>query len=175
MLTNSRSFFIVTFIIIISFFIAYECHAISAEELIENASVYDGKEVAFEGEVIGEVMERGDISWLNISDGKAALGVFMDTSILCDIAFAGDYNHNGDIVEVTGVFYKSCPTQGGELAINATEIRKVKNGHKIIRRVDEKKMKAIFPLSVILFFVIILAVVKNRVPIKIENDIPKNL
>ena len=46
-------------------------------ELINNAKQYDGKTVNYKGEVIGEVMVRGDYAWLHVNDGTIAIGIWV--------------------------------------------------------------------------------------------------
>lgn len=137
------------------------CYAdsISSEELIQNAKEYDGKEVVFQGEVIGDIMKRGNFCWVNISDGKSAIGVFLENSIIGDIKFRGDYDHIGDIVEARGIFHRSCIEHGGDLDIHASYMAKLKDGHKIIHKIDQKKVRAVLWLTGILFIVIMVAII----------------
>ncbi|MFH1576537.1 MAG: hypothetical protein ABID35_03250, partial [Candidatus Margulisiibacteriota bacterium] len=37
---------------------------VSGNELVENAKQYNGKLIEYEGEVIGDIMKRGDHAWL---------------------------------------------------------------------------------------------------------------
>ena len=50
----------------------------SFNQLIEKASEFDGRLVAVTGEAIGDLMLRQNGSWLNISDGSTALGIFFN-------------------------------------------------------------------------------------------------
>ncbi|MGD9014947.1 MAG: DNA-binding protein, partial [Candidatus Omnitrophota bacterium] len=61
-------FFVLLFVLGI---LNFNCYAepVSSTELIENAKSYDGQQVVYEGEVIGEVMHRRDGVWVNINDG----------------------------------------------------------------------------------------------------------
>ena len=62
---------------------------VSSTELIEKAKELDGKEIVYEGEVIGEVMTRGEYSWVNLNDGLNAVGVWMGNDFLGLISFWG--------------------------------------------------------------------------------------
>ncbi|MBI5144664.1 MAG: hypothetical protein HZA27_00580, partial [Candidatus Omnitrophica bacterium] len=62
---------------------------VSSSELINNAKQYDGQEVTYAGEVIGEVMCRGDFAWINLNDGQGAIGVWVDKALSAEIHFAG--------------------------------------------------------------------------------------
>jgi len=44
--------------------------SLSSSELIRNAKEYDGKLIVYSGEVIGDVMLRGEFAWVNINDGE---------------------------------------------------------------------------------------------------------
>lgn len=144
--------------------LATNCFAgpVSSEELIKNAKEYDGKEVVFQGEAIGDIMKRGNFYWVNISDGKSALGVFFSKTVLSDIMFTGDYNHTGDTVEVKGIFHRSCLEHGGDLDIHASVMTKVKHGSKIIHKIGRKKTGAVLWLTGILFIVIVLTAISKR-------------
>jgi hypothetical protein len=134
---------------------------ISSDELIQNAREYDGKEIVFQGEVIGDIMKRGDFCWVNISDGKNALGIFLDKSVLSDIMFSGDYNRIGDMVEVRGIFHRSCLEHGGDLDIHASHVSKIRNGYKISHAAPPWKIRLVLWLAGILFVLILGAICKR--------------
>ncbi|MDP2927900.1 MAG: DNA-binding protein, partial [Candidatus Omnitrophota bacterium] len=54
--------------------------SLSSSELINNAKEYDGKLIVYSGEVIGDVMLRGEFAWVNINDGQNALGAWMSAA-----------------------------------------------------------------------------------------------
>jgi hypothetical protein len=124
--------------------------SISSIELINNAKQYDGKTITYEGEVIGDVMKRGDFAWINLNDGVQAIGVWLQNSLLKDITFTGSYSSKGDMVEVKGVFHRACPEHGGDLDIHAQSIRKISPGR--IERENfnlSKRNYAIFLLGIL--------------------------
>ena len=43
---------------------------VTSEELANEPEEYDGEMVTFKGEVIGEVMIRGDFAWINVGDDR---------------------------------------------------------------------------------------------------------
>jgi len=108
-------------------------------ELINNAKQYDGKTVNYRGEVIGEVMVRGDYAWLHVNDGIIAIGIWAPKTLIGDIRYAGDYHKKGDIVEVSGMFHRSCLEHGGDLDIHASEIKKITSGSPVIQPISRKK------------------------------------
>ncbi|MBM3254357.1 MAG: DNA-binding protein [Candidatus Omnitrophica bacterium] len=144
-------------------FLGTICYAesISSTELIENAKEYDGKEVVFQGEVIGDKMKRGNYIWINVFDGKNALGVFLENSALCNITFTGDYEHIGDIVEIKGIFHKACLKHGGDLDIHANSIRKLKEGYRTIHKPSKGKFRIVLWLTAVLFTLIVVMIIKK--------------
>lgn len=118
------------------------CYAQTAMslDLINNTKQYDGKTVNYKGEVIGDVMIRGDYAWLHVNDGNIAIGIWAPRVMVQDIHYAGNYQKKGDIVEVSGMFHRSCLEHGGDLDIHAYEIRKITPGNLIIQPVNRKKV-----------------------------------
>jgi lysyl-tRNA synthetase class II len=110
--------------------------AVTSDELINKAKEYDKKEVIYTGEVIGDIMKRGDYAWINVSDENNAIGIWMDYENVLKITYTGKYDTKGDIVRVEGTFFKACPEHGGDLDIHAKRIEILEQGHKIIRRVQ---------------------------------------
>jgi hypothetical protein len=108
-------------------------------ELINNAKQYDGKTVNYRGEVIGEVMVRGDYVWLHVNDNIIAIGIWAPKTIVQDICYAGDYHKKGDIIEVSGTFHRSCLEHGGDLDIHASEIKTITPGGLVIQPISSKK------------------------------------
>jgi len=126
--------------------LAFPCVAFAFESpnnpssggLVEEPKKYDGTEVTFEGEAIGEAMVRGTDAWIHLNDDAymyknveegAALGgyntgmpVWLPASLAEKIATFGDYKHEGDIVKVTGVFNAACAQHGGDMDIHATTL-----------------------------------------------------
>lgn len=115
---------------------------VSSSELVEHPKKYNGRKVAFRGEVIGEVMVRGDYAWLNVnddlyshSDGKKLQGynsgqsIWSKASEVRDITHTGSYTASGDIVQVEGTFNRACPLHGGDMDIHAIDVSVVEKGH----------------------------------------------
>lgn len=104
---------------------------VTSTQLIEEAKAYDTKEIIYTGEVIGDIMQRGDHSWVNVSDGSNAIGVWISSDLVRDIKFTGRYKVKGDTVKVTGIFYRACKEHGGDMDIHASDIKILKQGYKI--------------------------------------------
>lgn len=144
---------------------------ISSDELIQNAKEYDGKEVVFQGEVIGDIMKRGKFYWVNISDGKNAIGVFLDAPMPIDIKFTGDYSHIGDTVEVKGIFHRACLKHGGDLDIHAGDMSKIKDGYMISHAIDQCRPKAVLWLTGILFVLVAAALIDKKLKKKHDGGV----
>lgn len=146
--------------------ISYElrpCYAetISSKELIENAKSLDGKTVAYRGEAVTAILNRGEYSWMNLHDGDNAICVWAAKSDSNIVRFIGDYRHKGDILDVDGTFNRACPLHGGELDIHADSVKIVKPGHLISEKMNRKKIG----VSATLFLIIlsIIAIFRKRV------------
>jgi len=103
---------------------------IDSSTLIEEAKNYDGSQVVYEGEIIGDIMERGEYTWVNVHDGANAIGVWLPTSEAIKITYAGSYKYRGDIVRITGEFHRACIQHSGDLDIHASKLEIVKTGVK---------------------------------------------
>jgi len=135
---------------------------IASDELIEKAKDYDGKEIVFQGEVIGDIMERRDGFWINISDGKNAIGVFCKKEFFCGIRFTGDYSHKGDILEIRGIFHRACPEHGGDLDIHAIKMTRLKEGERIIHLASQKKIQLVIWLGIGLFILVVIGLIRGN-------------
>jgi hypothetical protein len=151
-------------VIIILSVLSVDCWAqpVSSKELINNAKNYDGKFVLYQGEAIGEIMKRGGFAWLNINDGENAIGVWAPVGLIRSVSLLGGYKQKGDLVEVSGLFNRSCPVHGGDMDIHAREIIKVSKGRQIPERINFSKAKFALTLVFILGLVWILSLLGKR-------------
>jgi len=120
-------------------------------DLIENAKALDGKRVDIKGEAIGESMRRGAYSWINISDGSNAMGIWLKNPEAEKVNTYGSYKFKGDIVKVVGTFNRACTQHGGDMDIHGENLSIVETGHKVEHQLSEWKMKAATSLSIITF------------------------
>ena len=104
--------------------------AVSSTDLIEDAKALDGQAVVYGGEVIGDVLPRGDHTWLNISDGVNAIGIWLETQAVDPSTTPGRYGQQGDTVRVTGVFHRACREHGGDMDIHALRIDTLAKGQE---------------------------------------------
>jgi len=136
-----------TFLSALAFLYLVLCPAVLAEpirvtslDLMNDTLKYDGKEVVYLGEVIGQVMNRGPYSWANIYDGEYGLGVYASAEMLNYTLIWGDYDSKGDIVEVTGVFHRACAEHGADADIHAKNVRIIKGGYAVEHPISMSKV-----------------------------------
>lgn len=132
--------------------------AIFSNELIENAKKYEGETIVFQGEAIGDTMNRGDHGWINVQDGGNAIGVWAPAEDLRRIKFAGDYSHMGDIVLIEGVFNQACEEHGGDIDIHAKSLTVIKTGREVNHPLSRMKVS----IAGILFLLVVVLFIVNR-------------
>jgi hypothetical protein len=135
------------------------CYAqpVSSTELVNKARDYDGKSVVYAGEVIGDVMARGDFVWVNMNDGENAIGIWLNKELAGEIQFAGSYHAKGDRLEITGVFHRGCIQHGGDMDIHAQTVRTISPGGPVREEFDTGKRNFTFILLAVLALVLIFA------------------
>ncbi len=121
---------------------------VSSTELIERARDLDGQTVIYAGEVVGEVMIRGDRAWINVSDGQNVLGCWCGKEQAAGIKYCGQYGFRGDYVQVTGTFNRACRQHGGEFDLHAGELSVTAEGGKRDTSVTANKKKLAIFLAV---------------------------
>jgi len=127
---------------------------INYNDLIENAKALDGKYIELKGEAIGESMRRGSYTWVNISDGSNAMGIWLTNQEANKVKTYGSYKFKGDIVKVSGTFSRACSDHGGDMDIHGESLTIVESGHKVELSLSEWKMKvaAIFSVITLILF-----------------------
>ncbi|MFH1847949.1 MAG: DNA-binding protein [Candidatus Omnitrophota bacterium] len=134
---------------------------VSSDALIGSPRKYDMEVVEYRGEIIGDIMTRGDHAWLSVSDGNNAIGVWTKKELLKDIKFAGDYKKKGDIVTVKGVFHRACVEHGGDLDIHALSMDLAKRGYFIPRPVQAEKVFYSAVFSAVTLCLALLCLIKS--------------
>jgi cystathionine beta-lyase family protein involved in aluminum resistance len=157
-------FQIYSFICLLSLLIYSNCsaQAVSSNELINRAKEYDEETVVFSGEAIGEVMQRGDFAWINIHDGRSAIGCWMEYALAKQIVYTGSYKAKGDWVEASGIFRRACPEHGGDLDIHVQTLRIIYNGRRRIERLNLEKRNTALILLGVLCLALILRLFRKR-------------
>ncbi len=97
-------------------------NSVSSNDLIDRAKDYDGQFVVYTGEVVGDILYRGDFAWLAVFDGNNTIGCYVPTEQAKQISVIGGYGKHGDTVQVDGVFHRACAEHGGDLDIHAVAI-----------------------------------------------------
>lgn len=128
---------------------ANEPQLIKINEIIEGANSLDGKSVIIQGEVIGDVMPRKDYVWFNVQDASGVMGVWASGKLAEQILVAGDYEFQGDIVEVSGIFKKADRDLGGEICIRAEMVDILNRGKKSEHTLNPVKVKIALVLSIL--------------------------
>ena len=98
-------------------------NAVSSNDLIDHAKDYDNQTVVFEGEVLGDILRRGDHAWLAVYDGSNTIGVYVTAEQAEQISVLGGYGKHGDTIRIEGVFHRACAEHGGDLDIHADTMK----------------------------------------------------
>jgi hypothetical protein len=151
--TSHKLFLVLSsvFCLLSSVYNAEAAPVVSSEELLNEPDKYDGKTVTYQGEVIGDIMLRGEDAWVNVRDKGAAIGVFCSKQLVEGIKHQGSYGFQGDIISLTGVFNRSCPQHGGDTDIHSEKIVIIREGGKISHPIEPQKVKAGIFLPVLAF------------------------
>lgn len=114
---------------------------VSIADLLAGAERFDGAEVRIAGEVVGDVMLRGDHGWINVSDGTGVIGVWVPASEVRGLQ-GGRYGLRGDVVEVTGTFRRADPRQGGETDVEGRTVIRLEAARPLPRPLDRRRLYA---------------------------------
>ena len=108
-----------------------EGESISSNDLIDHAKDYDGMTVIYEGEVLGDILYRGDYAWLAVFDGNNTIGCYVSKAQADQIVSVGGYGRRGDTVRISGVFHRACAEHGGDLDIHASTVTVLSAGSRL--------------------------------------------
>ena len=133
-------------------------------DLIENAKELDGREVIIQGEVIGERMDRGTHSWINVNDGTNAIGVWLDKNDALRISKYGNYKYKGDKLIITGIFNRACSEHGGEADLHAgAPVEISEKGYRLREQIPLPKIVSVVILVPFSLFFLIYFFVRSRI------------
>jgi len=136
---------------------------ISSTELIEKAKEHNNKIVEYRGEVVGDVMVRGNFAWVNLNDGQGAIGIWGKRDLVEGaVTYKGGYKYKGDVLSVKGVFHRACPQHGGDLDIHFDKATRVKEGYPIAHRLAPSKIIDAISLFIVALGFAILCKIKVR-------------
>jgi len=101
-------------------------------------------------------MVRGDMAWIHVNDDpyylenveegaqlggyNSGMAIWLPASETDAITYFGDYKHEGDIVEVEGVFNAACGEHGGDMDIHATTLTVIQPGHEVVDEIRPGKV-----------------------------------
>lgn len=115
---------------------------LSLNDLVEKAAELDGQQVTVTGEAIGDLLRREGYGWVNINDGTNAFGVRASLDALSVIDHLGRFGQRGDLLRVSGTFYRADPAAGGDPAIRAQAIEIVQEGGPVPEPVPAGRVAA---------------------------------
>ena len=137
---NFKFWFVVLIFAFCIFHFSGYAEPVSSANLINSAKQYDGKEIVYRGEVIGDVMIRGKFAWINVNDTKNAIGVWLPADLAKKVSYAGSYKTKGDIVEAKGKFNRACLEHGGDLDIHANSLQIIEKGANVAEVISPRKI-----------------------------------
>jgi len=139
-------------------FASGQAEEVTTADLLNEWEKYDGQEVIFKGEAIGDVMRRGDYAWITVNDdfysrearleagelrgGNSGMGVWLPVEEADKIQELGRYGTVGDFVEVRGVFNANCLEHGGDFDIHAKTLKVIDPGRDLDTSPDTGKYLA---------------------------------
>lgn len=144
---------IIITVIILAIALPVSADIVGSQMLIEQGKLYDNKSIEYKGEVIGDIMRRGDYAWINVSDGSNAIGVWVMGEEVDKITYSGKYMSQGDIVLIKGLFHRACSQHGGDMDIHADEVVIIEKGYE--REIPFEYNKLIYALVFLISAVIL--------------------
>lgn len=130
--------------------------------LVEQAKAFNGQEIMYQGEVIGDIMPRQDHYWINVlgKDGTA-IGIWITAEQRDTINMAGQYGIQGDSVKIIGQFSQACSEHGGDLDIHANSVEIISKGKIITQKLNVTRVIIAACLFLLASFLIIMLII-NR-------------
>ena len=129
--------------------ICYGESYIEITDLIFNSQDFDKKAIKVKGEAIGEIMRRGEDCWININDGKNAIGIYGSKEKAAIIENFGNYDKIGDKVEIAGEFNRACKEHNGDMDIHYNSISLVEKGKDTQHEVKKSKVYSAIALAIL--------------------------
>jgi len=137
---------------------AAQARIVTSTEQIEQNKKWNGKTISYRGEVVGDILHRGDFAWINVNDDtyqglnveeghklagyNSGQSIWVPSHLVAQITYLGRYSASGDKVEVTGVFHSACPEHGGDMDIHAASLTVVERGHEVGHAIDLRRVIA---------------------------------
>ena len=125
-------FFIIALLLLLAPAVALaDGNAVGSNDLIDHAKDYDNQTIVYEGEVLGDILYRGDHAWLAVFDGNNTIGVFVTAEQAKQITVVGGYGKHGDTIRIEGVFHRACAEHGGDLDLHAASVTVIAEGMRL--------------------------------------------
>lgn len=115
---------------------------VTSAQVLACPRAFDGREVRFVGEVVGDVLRRPGGAWVLMNDDAYALGqgplslghdehagtnsglaVWLDAPLVPLVDGVGRHDARGTVLEVTGIVLRADPADGGGLTLRADAAR----------------------------------------------------
>lgn len=135
---------------------------VSSSELIENATYWDDKQIKYTGEVIGDILERGDYSWISVSDGENTMSCVIPTTDAKQINYLGRYGVKGDTVCVQGVFNRACAEHGGDMDIHVNSLKQISKGKVLENKYSSAMLYVSCAVFVCAVFMVTIVIYKRK-------------
>ncbi|MEG0640391.1 MAG: DNA-binding protein [Clostridia bacterium] len=140
-----------------------QADSVGSVRLIENAKQYDGQQIVFEGEAVGDVLQRTDHAWLCLSDeSNSSISIWTPRELAAQVTMVGDYSHHGDELRVSGVFHRACAEHGGDMDIHADAAEVTARGSDIVHEVSVPLVISAGALLLIALTLVGFVIVKHR-------------
>jgi len=136
--------------------------SVSSKELIENAAYWDEKQINYTGEVIGDILVRGEYAWISVSDGENTMSCVIPADISKEIDFFGRYGVKGDTVCVQGVFNRACVEHGGDMDIHVSSLKKISEGRVLENKYSSVLLNISCTAFIIAVFMVTLVIHKRK-------------
>ncbi|MGL5316222.1 MAG: hypothetical protein ACRC92_23390 [Peptostreptococcaceae bacterium] len=134
----------------------------SINDLIENGKDFDKANITISGEAIGEALDRGDYTWININDGTNAIGIYMSSDDANKVSNYGGFKQTGDTLEVRGVFNRACKEHGGDMDIHAKSVSVAEKGKSTPTNISSDKVILLSTSSLVLVVIAVLYYLKVK-------------
>ncbi len=140
---------VIIFLVIASIAPCVWAEIIPLEEILKNSQKYDKKMVEFRGEVVGDILKGKDGFWINVVDSGVGIGVFAkNLTLFKKINHFGSYKEKGDVVEIKGIFFKTCPKHY-TTDVHLKTLRIYQPGYRKVEEVPLYKLKLLLFLGII--------------------------
>lgn len=113
---------------------------VTSSQVFRCPAAFDGLEVTYAGEAVGDVLERRGGAWVQVNDDAYALetgplidhrqrsgfntglSVWLPDGLHERIEGVGDADRRGDVILIRGILDRTDPDDGGGLTVRATEL-----------------------------------------------------